>query len=306
MGVTRLGRFIFFRSACLKANPFLEVMDCDAQPRCSPLCNVGWADSLQVHIILRRAIKSWKGSVVWWDAVFLEEDRACRGLAMYDFEKVLLKPNIEPMDGNTQRIRRNLLASSVIAFFFSFGSQGIDAESSFVGVKFEGLEPAVIQLLLLLALAYFLLHFVWASVDHLKENCLRLTGVAIPMARSVAYVASKHTLEPNTGESRHSTIHSWWQGQREQLRQYDELLTSMRDRAEAGKHEQVVNEVKTRIEELEHQASYISEAMQRYESGFWRYQRSQLVRWMAFDFGVPFGTGVLFSVLMAIDLCSRF
>ena len=221
---------------------------------------------------------------------------------MYDFEKVLLKPNIEPMDANTQRIRRNLMASSVIAFFFSFGSQGIDAESSFVGIKFESLEPAAIQLLLLLGLVYFL----WASMDHLKENWFRLTGIAIPMARSVAYVASKHTLEPNAGESRHSTIHSWWQGHREQLRQYDELLTSMRDRAEAGKHEQVVNEVKTRIEELEHKASYISEAMQRYESGFWRYQRSQLVRWMAFDFGVLFGTGVLFSVLMAIDLCARF
>lgn len=38
---------------------------------------------------------------------------------MYEFEKVLLKPNIAPMDGNTQRIRRNLMVTSVVAFFFN-------------------------------------------------------------------------------------------------------------------------------------------------------------------------------------------
>jgi len=222
---------------------------------------------------------------------------------MYEFEKVLLKPNIEPMDSNTQRIRRNLMVTSVVAFFFLIGSSGIDSESSsFAGIKFIDLQVESIQVLLFFALLYFLIHFIWASIDHLSENRLRLTGVAIPMVRGVSAFASSHTLEPNTGESRQSTMHSWWKGQINLSVDYKNLLKELKGKVAADQHEPAINGISTRIEELEHKASYINEALLRYERGFWHYQRSQLLRWTLLDFGLPFIIGISILVFIFIKL----
>ena len=222
---------------------------------------------------------------------------------MYEFDKVLMKPNIEPMDSNTQRVRRNLIVTSVIAFFFLIGSSGIDSKSSsFAGIKFIDLQMESIQVLIFLALLYFMIHFVWASIDHLSENRLRLTGVAIPMVRGAATYASAHTLEPNTGESRQSTMYSWWKTQMNLSDEYQNLLKGLKENINNGKHEPAINGISTRIDELEHKASYINEALLRYELGFWHYQRSQLIRWFLLDFGLPCIIGISTLVFMFTKL----
>ncbi|QYJ99424.1 hypothetical protein K0J45_09615 [Shewanella alkalitolerans] len=222
---------------------------------------------------------------------------------MYDFEKVLLKPNIEPLDSNTQRVRRNLIVTSVIAFFLSIGSSGIDSKnSSFAGIKFNGLQVEAIQLLIFLALLYFIIHFVWASLEHLNENRLRLTGVAIPMVRGVARMGSAHTLEPNTSEASQSTIYSWWKNQMTLTDEYVRLIKDIEKNINDNKHETAINSISTRIDELVYKSAYIHEAMKRYEAGFWHHQRSQLLRWILLDFGLPFAIGVISLILTFVKL----
>lgn len=207
---------------------------------------------------------------------------------MHDFERVLLKPFIEPFERNTQRTRRNLIVTSVIAFFFSIGSKGIDlGSSSFAGIKFKDLQAEYIQLLLLVSLIYFLIHFIWAASDHYKENRLRLTGVAIPMARAGTYLSGNHTLEPNTSDAMQSTIYSWWKNHIQIIDRYENHLSSVEKDYNDKKYEPIINGIKSSIEEIQHKSSFIEGALLRYEKGFWHHQRSQLLRWLVLGFGMP-------------------
>ncbi len=213
---------------------------------------------------------------------------------MYDFEKVLLKPSIEPLDTNTQRIRRNLIITSVITFILVYASNGIDNDkSSFAGIKFTNLEPDYIAALLILSLGYFLLHFIWAASDHLKENTLRLTGVAIPMASQGMMFTGINTLHPNTDQKKHSSIFSWWTEQRNKVDNINQVLDEVRAKAELGNLKDSLSKIDAEIIKINHTASYLNEAITRMEKGFWKFQRSQLIRWVLLDFSIPVLMGIL-------------
>lgn len=215
---------------------------------------------------------------------------------MDNFKKVLLKPNIEPLDSNSQRIRRNLVVTSVVAFFLSIGSSGIDPKnSSFVGIKFNEVRVEIIQIMIVLALIYFFIHFLWASLDHFKENKLRLTGIVMPMIRG-------NSFDPNTHEESQSTMHSWWTSEMDLTKEYRKLLTDMKKHAIKDQQESVIGLMTLRMDELEGKSAYIYEALKSYETSFWYHQRSQLLRWIILDFSIPLIIGFVSLILLLIRL----
>jgi hypothetical protein len=222
---------------------------------------------------------------------------------MYEFEKVLLKPVIEPLDTNTQRVRRNLIVISSISFFYTSFGNGIDFEnSSFVGIKFHELNQEYLIYVLILINLYFLVHFTWALFDHMHENCLRLTGVAIPMVRRVSRISDSYTLEPFTDDNKQSTIYSWWSSKREIVDAYENKLDKISKLNIDVSQTERITTIQNKILEIQYKSSYISEAMHRFEKGFWKFQRSQLIRWFILDFGIPFVVGFLSIILLMIDV----
>ena len=154
---------------------------------------------------------------------------------MYDFEKVLIQPTIDPLDANTQRIRRNLMVSSIVIFIFAIASDGIDTDqTSIAGVKFINLKAEYIHYLLLLSLLYFLWHFYWAASNHLKQNRLRLTGVAIPKINSAKGFAGNHDLYANTDDAQQSTLYSWWHRLKDYPTQLQEQYDKNLQKIESG------------------------------------------------------------------------
>ena len=219
---------------------------------------------------------------------------------MYDFEKVLVKPNIEPFDTNTQRIRRNLMAASIVIFIFSIASDGVDTNStSIAGIKFVNLQPEYLQLILLASLFYFIVHFVWAALDHLKSNTLRLTGIAIPKVNEVGGFIGIDTLFPNTDDENQTSLYSWWSKFAKQPLHIEQQIKNITDKNENEDYEEALKKIDTKLVYLQYKTSYINEALIRFEKGFWHYQRSQLLRWLFLDFGIPFSMG-------AVSFCIAF
>ena len=222
---------------------------------------------------------------------------------MYDFNKILINPNIEPLDTNTQRIRRNLLAVSIVAYIYSVASDGIDAAgSSFLGIKFNGLDGSYIQLLLIISILYFLLHFIWAAIDHVKENKLRLTGIVIPMVTSGSTFGGLNDLAPNTDDERQSSIFSWWWKEKERADSFEEVANRIKGDADNERYEPALNAISQHLDAINHKASYIQESLIRFENGFWRYQRSQLLRWLILDFLIPVLLGICAIVIVVRDM----
>ncbi|WP_100144096.1 hypothetical protein [Shewanella carassii] len=203
-----------------------------------------------------------------------------------DFDLLLQKPNIEPLDNNTQRIRRNLLVASIIGIVLTIGSATFSSQNGFSGFKFEDLNILHVYLFLIAALVYFLCHFLWASSDHLKENRHRLTGIKIPKATVASYAASP-TFEPRTNEERQTTLFSWWKGQRQQSEYFQTIIESIEKNIEKSQYEPAINSIKQQIEDMSSKTEYIEFALLRFESSFWKHQRSQILRWFLFDIGIP-------------------
>ena len=220
---------------------------------------------------------------------------------MYDFDKILLKPNIEPLDTNNQRIRRNLMVASIIVFFVSIASDGIDTtNTSIAGIKFNNLQTDYLYLLLLLTLGYFLFHFIWACFDHLKENRLRLTGVALKLQSVAGTFGSQNDLYANVDDARQSSIYSWWWKNKKATDHFSSIFEEAKKNIESGKSENAINSISTHLDSIAHRTAYIEESLKRFDGGFWKYQRSQLLRWFLFDFGIPcfMGAGSLALVFV--------
>lgn len=204
-----------------------------------------------------------------------------------DFDKLLITPNIEALDANTQRIRRNLVVTSMLGIITAIGSVDFDNESNrFAGFKLNDIEMNHVYLMLGMSLVYLLIHFIWAAIDSLKENRLRLTGINVPKATVASYAASS-TFEPNTNEKRQSSMLSWWKGQKGHYETLERIIDNIQENVKDDKYNPAINATKQHIEELHAKASYIEEALLRYEAGFWNHQRSQIFRWFIMDFGLP-------------------
>lgn len=218
-----------------------------------------------------------------------------------DFDLLLQKPNIEPLDNNTQRIRRNLLVASIIGIILTIGSATFSSQNGFSGFKFEDLNILHVYLFLIAALVYFLCHFLWASSDHLKENRHRLTGIKIPKATVASYAASTR-FEPCTNEERQTTLFSWWKGQRQKAKYFQTIIESIEKNIEKSQYEPAINSIKQQIEDMSSKTEYIEFALLRFESGFWKHQRSQILRWFLFDVGIPCMLASASIILLSIKV----
>lgn len=194
--------------------------------------------------------------------------------------KYFLEPNIEPLDENTQRIRRNLLAASIIVFFIACGSSGIDPESTFLGIKFKNADLTAISVLVLFSVSYFLFHFCWSIQDHFTANKLRLTGLQVAKAGTNWGPPVQYDTEVEKNSQ--STIYGWFSSQVKEQKMSKLHLT---DTGEEG--DQSAEKLSENLEQIEEKLFIVRIALNRLEKGFWAYQKSQLLRWYILDVGIP-------------------
>jgi hypothetical protein len=100
-------------------------------------------------------------------------------------EKVLREPVTAHFDGQAWKIRTNLIVASSIALVMGLADLRVAGESTFVGLRFEGLNDVVIRSTLAAVIVYLLAHFLWASWDSFLEWRLRITGTPLRTANSL-------------------------------------------------------------------------------------------------------------------------
>jgi len=208
-------------------------------------------------------------------------------------KKIFLKPNIEPLDSNTQRIRRNLISTSVICLLITKGTATIDLTSSVIfGIKFTKIDLTQIYLYLLISLLYFLIHFTWATIDSFKENLMRLTGIDIPMITSQAGILSSgDELNPGTNDKRYTSIYSWYFIHYQRFKMIEDTFKEQTSTLTSNINQENVETIRRACENFNTSHSYIETALKRYEKGFWQYQLSQVLRWLLLDYIVPISLG---------------
>jgi len=122
-------------------------------------------------------------------------------------EEVLGKPFALEFEPYAGKVRNRLIWISLISLFITIGNLTLDSDSSFLGLRFEGITQDHVELPLLLISLYLLIHYIWLCKDTFDEWTLRRTGTRAAFQTGSPW-GNKDTDDPAT--PRQSTLYNWW------------------------------------------------------------------------------------------------
>jgi len=125
---------------------------------------------------------------------------------------ILNDHRLTPLDDNTLRIRRNLIATCYIVIIFIWLGLSIK-ETSHDGIALSGINNNNFLLASLPVQIYLLTHFILLTYEHVQEFRIRLTGIkkihqGHHATNALAIWDQKHNDSPP--EPHQSTLYYWW------------------------------------------------------------------------------------------------
>ncbi len=237
----------------------------------------------------------------------MEEDKKKRIAAV---QKVLGEPVFCEFDTKTQKIRTTLFLLSVITIAYVLGGLEVEKGSSFLGLKFAGLNDGLFRNLLLGAVAYLAMHFIWCAIDSLLEWRLRITGTKVAYVTTGTF-ASEHADYPN--DPRQSTLYNWWKKKSQSVsginKKFEDIATTFEDvnrEIEKAKEEGETLNISVLIQSLSHirgeianlrskvedvnktlEAERVPASLDRFDTWFKYFLKSQNTRWLLIEFLLP-------------------
>jgi hypothetical protein len=237
-------------------------------------------------------------------------------------EKVLGDPVAAEFSDKAWKIRTNLIVASAIAVAISLANLRITADSSILGLKFNGLSDPVIRNGLSALIGYLLLHFCWVSWDSLMEWRLRITGTRRGFVTGMMW-ESEHADIPS--DPRQSTLYNWWKQQAGGIGNLAAMAEELKTKCSQWESDlkarftgtpdwtNISNimsllaatrenafKISTGVEAAEKalKAPRIVVSLKRFDRWFQLFLRSQNLRWLVIDLCVPFAFAILALYLL--------
>ncbi|MEN6386375.1 MAG: hypothetical protein ABFD79_14420 [Phycisphaerales bacterium] len=237
-------------------------------------------------------------------------------------EKILGEPFATDFSDYVRKIRNGLIITSVISLSLLLGNLQITSDSSFLGLKFNGLSQALILKALFFLNTYMFIHFFWCSIDRFQEWRLRVTGTRVAFVTTGMF-SSEECDYPN--DPRQSTLYNWWKDESKKMSSLQEPLKHIEEKLRAwemmvkneleGKNSNVVNacmsinqvveDVRKLTQSVERASNSIESkripaSLKRFDSSFQLFLQSQNLRWLIVELGFPLILGVCALTLLAI------
>lgn len=241
-------------------------------------------------------------------------------------EKALGSPVAAEYPENALKVRRNLLASSLVSCVIVFGSISLDPTSSIFGFKFIGLTDNLIRIGLAVITIYFLIHFLWYAVDAFMEWRLRVTGTRLSFITTGRF-SSEDCDYPD--DPKQSTLYSWWMDQASQIGNMKEIINSLENKwqdseseirtiigsSSDGKNLNIIlnslSELNKKVSELKSAvvntektllSQRIPASLKRFDDWFRLFLKSQNLRWIIIDTLLPIVIGTAAVVVLLLKL----
>lgn len=231
-------------------------------------------------------------------------------------EKVLGEPIFDDFPENTLRIRRNLLIVSFLTLAYKLNDLSISADSSLLGVKFDGLTNDVVEQTLFWLILYHLIHFAWNSVVHLQHWRLRITGTRLSYT-TAGMMTSEDGDYPD--DPRQSTLYGWWSRQARKIgaigREAESLkekvlawekrfekLSSPSETANLSTTLQTLSEINRNAVNLVRKVESVDKilsscripvSLERFNTWFKLFQFNQIIKWFLIELFIPLALGIV-------------
>lgn len=234
-------------------------------------------------------------------------------------EKVLGEPVASDFTDYVRKIRNNLIFLSVVSIGICLANLTISTDSTFLGLKFIGLQNQNIIKALFLLNAYFLIHFIWCSIDHLLEWRLRVTGTRVAFITAATYTSE---LGDYPTDPRQTSLYHWWKNEAKKINSFTEPLDSIHTKltdwekkvnAALGSSVPELNNVIVPIRQVLEEITKLNDSivaaekiltsdripasLNRFDNWFSFFLRSQNLRWLIIELLMPIFVG-LYSLLL--------
>lgn len=223
-------------------------------------------------------------------------------------EKAIGEPFMEDFSENTLRIRRNLLATASVALIYKLGNLQINEESSFFGVKLDGLTSETVDWALFSLITYLTVHFLWNSISHFHEWRLRLSGSKVAFLTAPLW-AGEHEDAPR--DPRQSTLYTFLLEKRSKTDELEKVFADFQGKLDtwdtviinAAQQEGAaaidrlaspLDEIKKNTNRIKESLSYINripESLSRFERWFKMFRWNQSARWLVLEWALPLALG---------------
>ena len=129
-----------------------------------------------------------------------------------NIEKVMREPKCISISNFEERIRRNLLFTSMLTTSFTILGLNINEESKFFGgLQFNNLDDESIYIVLLVVILYEFFHYFWIQFNNFSEWRIRLTGITLPKTRGDerGSLSSDNNPFDYSGTDQNSNLYNW-------------------------------------------------------------------------------------------------
>jgi len=212
-------------------------------------------------------------------------------------ELALGEPFFEDFSENTFKIRRNLIAAATISIIYKKFNLIISPDSSFLGVKLDGLTPQIVENISIIIVSYLLVHFIVCTSSHFWEWRLRLSGMRVRYLTSSQF-EGEDTDSPAV--PRQSTLF-WHLKQKgsnlENLNKKLSELTDILTEYKNGVSEAplVTEKIEKDLEEIRKLSGCLDRtiiSLKRFDAWFSNFNFFQLFRWLFVEFTVPLALSI--------------
>lgn len=239
--------------------------------------------------------------------------------------KVLGTPFSGDLPDNAIRVRRNLMAASLIAIILVLSGAKVDPASTLLGIRFTNLKGDHVSLGLLALNVYFFIHYFWYVVEAWLEWRLRLTGTRLAFQTGASFGSE---YEDHHTDPRQSTLYNWWIAQGQSLGGLETYIDTIgkkiskfetqlsnphRDSNDLDtvKVAADLESIKTNISSLQDhlksingtiKSARILASLERFDKWFYLSLRIQSVRWILIDLSFPILLGLAANGLLAYQI----
>ncbi|NQZ31057.1 MAG: hypothetical protein HRU06_07260 [Oceanospirillaceae bacterium] len=242
-------------------------------------------------------------------------------------QKALGEPVMAELSGYARRLRNNVLLISIATAALTLGGLELDSSSSILGLKFKNLDIKSLFLGLFIINAYMLIHFLWVSIDAFQEWSLRVSGTKLAFI-TTARLSSQYGDYPS--DPRQSSLYQWWHTEASSIGSLSQPLVELESKLETlekevrkglsdnGEHpmnitnscnsiarlsdgvQKLQRSVDTAAKTIGSQRIPVS--LERYDSRFKLFLKTQNLRWLVLELGLPIIMGFVAVGLLSSQL----
>ena len=214
-----------------------------------------------------------------------------------ELSKILGSPVALYFDDELRKLKKTLLAISLIGICVSFYGISIALDSTLFGLKFNNLTNSLIINLLTVVNSYYLFRFAWMISENFLEWRLRLTG-----SGKASVYKGGFNLEgvDYASDERQSTLYNWW---RKESLVFSKDPIDLREQINSAiislEKDEVSNwtTIKAQLEKIVERLDRIDKTLndnrlkfsiKRFDDYFFLFLKLQNIRLILFDILLPF------------------